>query len=123
MIQGFETETAPLSEQELLLVPKFCNGFANKIGKQNAITNKDIIAGFKNIGIKLSESRVRKIINYIRVNNLVSCLMATSDGYFISNEAEEIKQFIDSLMSRERAIRQVREAMEIQHKLLMVKNC
>jgi len=123
MIQGFETETAPLSEQELLLVPKFCNGFANKIGKQNAITNKNIIAGFKNIGINLSESRVRKIVNYIRVNNLVSCLMATSDGYFISNEAEEIKQFIDSLMSRERAIRQVREAMEIQHKLLMVKNC
>ena len=118
MLQGFEIETAPLSEYELSLVPKFCKGFANKIGKENAITNKSIIAGFKSIGINLNESRVRKIINHIRVHNLVSNLMATSAGYYISNDAAEIKSFIDSLIGRERAIRQVREAIQQQYQLI-----
>jgi hypothetical protein len=116
MIPGFETETAALTEYELTLIPMFCKGFANKVGKENAITNKSIIAGFKNLGIKLSESRVRKIINHIRVNGLIACLMATSDGYFISNDEGEIRSFIDSLISRERAIRQVRESIEYQLK-------
>ncbi len=114
MIDGFEVETAPLSEYELKLVPKFVNGFQNKIGKDNAITNKQIVAAMKKFGFNMSDSRVRKIINHIRIHNLVSCLMATSAGYYISKDPEEIKSFVESLKGMESAINRVRRSMEHQ---------
>ena len=42
MIKGFENETAPLSDYEQSLLPLFIQGFTTKLGKKNAITNKQI---------------------------------------------------------------------------------
>lgn len=113
MIQGFEEETAPLSAKELELVPIFVGALKQKIGKDKAVTNTDIRAGMKSAkGINVPPSRVRKIINYIRMNDLVPCLIATSAGYYISQNKEELKKYIESLMGRERAIRAIRQQIE-----------
>ena len=65
MIYGFKKETEPLTtyEKEVLL-PTILKGLETKVGKKNAITNMQMINGMKKFGYeKLSEPRIRKIIN------------------------------------------------------------
>lgn len=113
MIIGFEEETATLSDKEMELLPCFVDRLKLRVGKSNAVTNTDMRAGFKRVkNIDIPPSRVRKIINYIRMNDLVPCLIATSAGYYVSNDKNELKQYVQSLMGRERAIRAIRQKIE-----------
>lgn len=115
MLNGFDKETAPLSEYEReILLPIMVKCLQRKIGKENAVTNKVMCAKMQEYGYDIGEVRVRKIINHIRVNNLISCLMASNKGYYIANDQKEIKDYIQSLKGRERAIKAVREALEEQ---------
>jgi prefoldin subunit 5 len=52
------------------------------------------------------------MIQYIRLNNLVPGLVATSKGYFVAQSPDEINDWIESLKSRENAIRKIREQAE-----------
>ena len=112
MLEGFLELTQPLTDQEKKLIPLFIAGFKNKVGKGQAVTNKEIISRLKEKDIRLSEVQIRKIINYIRNNQLVPGLVACSKGYYITNDPEEIKSYINSLSGRENEIRRVKESME-----------
>lgn len=114
MLNGFEKETSELSSAEIELIPTFISGLSKKVGKKNSITNKAIVQSLKNKGISISEPRVRKIINHIRKKGLIDGLIASSNGYYISTDIEEIKAYIDSLYGREEAIRIIREGFEAQ---------
>ena len=124
MIQGFELETEPLNEREQNeLLPPIVAGLQTKIGRQKAVTNKAIVAGLlQNRGIRISEARVRKIINHIRCNDLVPCLIATSDGYYIAETEQELLDYEESLAGREDAIREVRMSIRRQRILKYHKN-
>jgi len=121
MIEGFENETSDLTEHELSLLPTFVAGFANKKGKQNAVTNKEIVERLANRSIKIGEVRVRKIINHIRNRGIIDGLVATSSGYYISEDPEEIQKYILSLESREHAIRIIKEGFEAYLRRLKIK--
>lgn len=110
-LEGFEEVTEELNEYELSLVPKFVRGFSSKTGKQKAITNRKIVELMKIGGAEVSEPRVRKIINYIRNHNLVQGLIATSNGYYVSKDVEEVRKYISSLAGRENEIRRIKEGM------------
>lgn len=115
MIIGFEEITATLSEKELALVPVFVERLSLKVGKENAVTSQQIITGFANKKVnpvKIGGARIRKIINYIRMNNLVPRLMATSAGYYVTNDKEELRSYVESLKGRESAIRAIRHKIE-----------
>lgn len=115
MIKGFTEQTKPLSDYELnTLVPRIVRGLTKKVGKEKAITNTEIVAILKREGYSLSEARVRKIINYIRVNGIIERLIATSDGYYVANTKKEVADYIESLKGREDAIRAVRRRLEVQ---------
>lgn len=118
MIQGFQKETEPLSEyEETTLLPQIVRGLLLKVGKDNAITNSAIVKGMKaNLNLSLTEARVRKIINHIRCHDLVPCLIATSQGYYIAESEQELKEYEDSLLGREEAIRSVRLSIQRQRK-------
>lgn len=123
MLEGFGDITYELTEQEAELVPIFISGLKNKVGKQNAVTSSHIINKLQEKGHKVNGARVRKIINHIRTAYLLPGLIATSKGYYISNDPEEIKQYIASLGHREAAISFVRNKMEeylkqLQNKIL-----
>ena len=115
MINGFEMETAPLNEKEESLLPFVIALLETHKGKAKAITNKTISY---NILVqkyeKIDGPRIRKIINHIRTNNLISCLMASNNGYYVTDDPEEIKDYIRSLKGRAEAILAVVEAMEKQ---------
>ena len=122
MIEGFERETHDLNSFELSLLPTFLAGFAGKRGKDKAITNKEIIERLKSRNIVLGEARVRKIINHIRRNGLVQGLIAHSGGYFISEDIEEIKTYVNSLNARANEISRVAKSMEDYLTHLIIKN-
>ena len=106
MITGFEEQTEPLTEQEReVFLPPIIKGLRVKVGKEKAVTNKDIVRGLKaNCDIKIGEARVRKMINYIRNNDIIPCLIATSKGYYIAETKGEMLDYIDSLYGRVEAI-------------------
>jgi len=106
MITGFEEQTEPLTDQEReVFLPPIIKGLRAKVGKDRAVTNKDIVRGLKvNLDIKIGEARVRKMINHIRNNDIIPCLIATSKGYYIAETKDEMLDYIDSLYGRVEAI-------------------
>jgi hypothetical protein len=118
MIKGFELETQPLNDYERsTLLPILIRGLEVKKGHANAVTNKHIVFSL-NTNYKISEARVRKIINHIRTNDLVPGLIATSEGYFIAETEAELLEYEDSLKGREDAIREVRLSIARQRRIL-----
>ena len=111
-ILNFEEYTHDLSDYELSLVPRFVKSFQTKIGKEHAVTAKIIEERMLLVGQRVSGPRIRKIVNYIRNMGLVEGLVATSSGYYITKDHQEISDYIESLEGREGAIRVVREGME-----------
>lgn len=104
MITGFEEITEPLTPQELEMVPGMAAALATRVGKSNAISAAQITARYAERGIKMEGPRIRKIINHIRRNGMVSLLIATSRGYYVASSAAEAKDYIKSLEQRRDAI-------------------
>lgn len=122
MLKGFEDFTAELSDYEReTLLPLFIQSFTPRVGRSKAVTNKEIVAALKKKGYKISDARVRKIINHIRTHDLVKGLIATSDGYYVSHDITEVADYCDSLAGRENEIHRVRESMENYRRELLKK--
>lgn len=112
MIEGFEKETSPLSEEEKNLLPVFVRCLSKKIGKKNAVSNKKIEKGFKKQSIEIASPRVRKIINHIRRNHLIPNLCACSSGYYCAENDKELKEYLTGLRQRISAIQEVLNSFE-----------
>lgn len=116
MIEGFEKQTKELTDYERnILLPIMCKCFKNHQGKENAITNSLICEKMTAKGYDVSEVRVRKIINQIRTYHLVPRLMATNQGYYITDDPAELNTYLQSLIGRRNAIQEVIDAVKIQY--------
>lgn len=104
MINGFFDQTADLSDSERKLVPVVATYLQNAVGASNAVFSDHIrqVTG-------LSGPRVRKVINYIRTNGLVPCLVASSRGYYVAESEQELLEYEDSLTGRANEILRVRD--------------
>lgn len=113
-MKTFERYTEKLSQKEKeVYVPWFITGLGTKVGKEKKITGPQMIEGINNrYKIKLGETQVRKIIAYIRENDLLPGLIASQNGYWISKDKQEIQDYIESLEAREAGFRSARLSME-----------
>ena len=101
MITTFEEQTHPLTDYELkTLLPLMIQGFTTKIGVTKCVTNPQICKALKNKGFEVNEPRIRKLVFYIRQQNLVPNLIASSKGYWIATDRKEVDTWVDSLKSR-----------------------
>jgi len=115
MITNFEEITKELTETEIKkVIPLMINGLKTKIGKSKVITNKEMIEGLKQFGVKTSSPRVRKLIQAIRLTGSVERLIATSKGYYISNDVNELETYIESLNQRANSILLLSKQLEFQ---------
>ena len=115
MIQGFDKQTAPINDYERdTLLPLIVRGLETKIGAARVITGSTIIRKMRALGYKLDGPRLRKIINHIRANSLVSCLVSTSAGYYVATSAAEVDECIASLKGRVSAIQANIDALQQQ---------
>ena len=112
MITTFEPQTYELNEYEHnFLLPTITHGLSTKIGKEKAITNKAICKALKEQGYKISDTRLRKVVHYIRIKNFVPLLIATSKGYYVATEKQEVEIYIKSLSERINSINEVRNSL------------
>lgn len=121
MITGFEQETAPLNEVELYAAKIIdCCLKRGHIGQEHAVTadhiGKSLAA--QNMAFRdakgrpyLTGARIRKIVNYLRTSRICPRLIASAKGYYISNNPEELTEYITSLRQRASAIQAVADAM------------
>jgi uncharacterized cysteine cluster protein YcgN (CxxCxxCC family) len=109
MIAGFSIETKPLTDLEKKMLPKIVKGLSTMHGSANAISNKEIAEKiFDKYEIQLSDARIRKIINHIRMHNLLPGLVANGCGYYITSNINELIEYYKSLEGRESAIHAIK---------------
>jgi hypothetical protein len=109
MITNFESITVELTDDEKTLLEPLIKGFKCH-SKVNPITEKKItiamntfIRNQTDMKILFTGTRLRKFVNYIRVNSLIP-LIATNNGYFVSYEKSEIELAVKSLYERSASI-------------------
>ena len=119
-MKNFEEITKPLTPEEQNIAAIICKRFKKKPGKINIVTNKQIVRALKTkCKIEITEPRIRKIIQFIRSEGLLNGLIATSSGYWLTRNVDELKSWIDSMIERENAIRSSRHAGERDLKFLI----
>ena len=113
MIDGFEEITESITPYEKeMIVPALVNGLKKRVGARYAIRNKTMCQALKARGFeKVSEPRIRKCINYIRINGLIPHLIANSRGYYVATTVEEVDKYANSLKDRATAILAMRKAL------------
>ena len=80
MITNFEEITKELNAEERQLVPVLIKGFKAH-GKENPIKAPKIVENLRIVGYKITEPRLRKLVNLIRSKGLLP-VIATSNGYY-----------------------------------------
>ena len=105
MINGFEEQTAELNDNEMEIVKILVKRFNQKQGKEHTISNPEIIKALEtHYNILTTEPRIRKIVQYIRNENLLIGFIANSKGYYIANSKEEIEAWLNTMIQRRNSI-------------------
>ena len=77
MLTGFEKETESLTKDEVKWAMIIGRTLKGKIGKEKAVKSQDIIKGMRDtFNAKISDPRLRKIINFLRTKKLVKWLIS-----------------------------------------------
>ncbi len=122
MKKVLKERASSLSSYELnVLLPILIKGLEQKKEKTNAVTANQIVYGLQRNGLKINKKHVFILIGYIRMNDLVVGLMASSVGYYITNNEKELIKYEKSLMSKEIEIRKVRMSMKRQRAAMFKK--
>jgi len=112
---GFDEYTQPLNDYERdTLLPLITWGLRCKHGAQHTIAGSTIVRKMREQGYKLDGPRLRKIINHIRLHNIIPCLVSTSKGYYVATTDSEIAECITSLQSRVEATQAIIQALSRQ---------
>lgn len=104
-IKGFEDHTSRITDSEIQLAHRLIPAF-KKRNSNNPILASEIcrlVNEKMDLDFKLSEVRLRRIINYYRVNAILPVL-STKNGYYVSNDVTEIRACIESLTQRATSI-------------------
>lgn len=112
MLKNFESITSELSQFELEYVEYLGQWFMANQGKKNTLKNQDISKMIKlQFDRDVSDSRVRKVVQFLRMNGFPN-LIASGKGYFYAENEGEIENWVISLRQRESAIKSIREQAE-----------
>jgi hypothetical protein len=127
MVTGFEELTYSLSAfEKSRILPIVLKGWRDK-EENHIVQMKDMIKGLNDYCIKfkitrpnskigkiykVNGPRMRQIIHYLRVSGKAYNLVATSKGYFITNDEKQLRAFIKSCRERANSFNEVANAME-----------
>lgn len=108
MITNFKEITHELTGAEERLFPGIIASFKRRT-KNNPIKAPEIVEAInrqlqiQGHGDRFTEARLRKVVNFIRTTGILP-LIATSKGYYVSYDQDEISQQIKSMHERADAI-------------------
>lgn len=127
LFQNITEELTPLEKQTLVPMLIDTLAFTNEHRRH---TGANICRWFEASGYHVSGSRLRKMINYIRVLNVkkgAQCnlgnmvVIGASNGYFVTSKIEIIKDQIQSLQGRMDSMAAVVDSLQAQ--LLNIQKC
>ena len=105
MITGFESFTLELTKQEQRLANELSKYLKRFKGVAHCINNDGLRNYFLLIHKEtVSPARVRKYIQYIRINNLVPRLCGGRKGYYIALDKVEWIKYLESYRQRVKAM-------------------
>jgi hypothetical protein len=110
MVTNFETITCELDAKEKEMAGDLIM-LLNRRTISNPIMAPDIVHEMNAMGNKISQARLRKIVNYIRTNGIAP-IIATSNGYYMSDSIEEIRKQVRSLRERASSIMDAANGLE-----------
>jgi len=84
-----------------------------RIGRKNAITNRELQDMFP----ELSERTIQFIVNNLRNSDIVLCLVASSQGYYVAETESELQDYEKSLNNRIGELVKVRDQVARQRAL------
>ena len=120
-ITGFEALTKILTAKDMKAAHIIADTLLLKQGEHMAVTNNQIRAGLlKNLSIKITAVKVRKIIQMLREQHIVVNLISFKNGYYITQEPRELRKYIESRAERRRAMQAVENAMKSQLENLII---
>lgn len=112
MINGFPEETGHLTGHEIPIMKFVAKRLQWNLGKANKVKSTKIIKAIEvEFNVKLSQPRLRKIINFIRTESIIPFLVAASDGYWVETDEKELNKYIEGLRQRADAITNVADIM------------
>lgn len=104
MVLNFADQTHELTDVEVYLLDFVKELFMqhdeiNPVKGYRICERVNVQCDREGINYRLSEPRLRKMVNYFRSNSVLP-LLATSQGYYVTNNKVLIKQQIESLCQR-----------------------
>lgn len=101
MLPGFEDMNPHLKEEEEDIIKEMIvPHLKRKVGKENAVTGKRMREGILKVyGVKLTEAKMRRAIQYIRVHNLIPKLCSCQKGQFVA-ETDKVEGINEKENSR-----------------------
>lgn len=114
MIKGFDNETAPLTDYERKTILPIIAGWLRHTNKERPVINKTATKWLKDRKYLISEPRFRKVVSAIRLEGIVENVIATSKGYYVTDDPAEVADYVSSLRERASAINAVADALTSQ---------
>lgn len=116
MITTFEQYTHELSADEMEILQLVIHGFrgykkTNPIKAELIVKRMNVFLENNGYKIRLTQPRLRKLVNYIRSNSLIP-LIATSQGYFTTDCKLTIQEQIKSLQERANSIERCAQGLK-----------
>ncbi len=116
MITNFEEYTHELSAEEMEILQLVIHGFrqykkTNPIKAELIVKRMNVFLENNGYKIRLTQPRLRKLVNYIRSNSLIP-LIATSHGYFTTDCKQTILDQIKSLQERANSIERCAQGLK-----------
>ena len=116
MITNFEQYTHELSAEEMEILQLVIHGFmgykkTNPIKAELIVKRMNVFLENNGYKIRLTQPRLRKLVNYIRSNSLIP-LIATSQGYFTTDCKQTIQEQIKSLQERANSIERCAQGLK-----------
>ena len=107
------TNILPIGSIEMSMVNTIAEVLKGRVGKKNAVTNRELQESFP----ELSERSIQAIINHIRNFDVVPCLVASSQGYYVAETESELQDYEKSLNNRIGELVKVRDQVARQRAL------
>ena len=116
MITNFEEHTHELTSEEMEILQLVIHGFRaykknNPIKAELIVKRMNVFLENNGYKIRLTQPRLRKLVNYIRSNSLIP-LIATSQGYFTTDCKQTILDQIKSLQERANSIERCAQGLK-----------
>ncbi len=103
-----------LTEFELKYVPEFISALEKRQGKNNAITETQIVQSYVKKNVQLTEIQVIRIINHIRLKNMLALLVNDESGYYVALNRSEIEDCMEFIRKSENYLWLVRNSLKQQ---------